>query len=468
MGVARDHCNVVLKAIRSILVMASRMQDQQSARFMNEHMHDIPTTLPTALHRLNLQPELQLFVVCEKCNTLYADGTPAPPIRCTNYTDDGTLCDANLYASHFRGGKSWRRPIRRYSFHPLEAWLAHLLQIPGIEDLLESAKPSPQSTMTDIWESPYFCSFPGDGQPSFFDAPQEELRLAMLLFHDFFNPFYNKASGKLCSVGCFLMICLNLPPELRYDISYAYLASIVPGPKEPSTRDIQNFIRPLADNIAELSSEGVWISKTHKYPHGRRVRVVAPITSMDTPALHAFGGFAPHSHTCCCHICTMLRNQMSQSDLVPLELRNMVTHRQQVSLWENAASAQERKKLYSEYGVRSSEWLRFPWWDAFVGSPIGPLHWNKNVLEKQLRHNMGWTWTLPTGVPSAHTLNRPISELEYEWGNLALMGTTSEEFLSSKLPAPLLHYLCRKYEIYEAGVASRDMLSKLNQWVCLH
>ncbi|KAF8595001.1 hypothetical protein BDV93DRAFT_457906, partial [Ceratobasidium sp. AG-I] len=123
---------------------------------------------------------------------------------------------------------SRKHPIRRYSFYPLEAWISQLLQMPGVEDLLESSRPTPKSTVTDVWEAPYLSTFPGEGQPNFFDAPKEELRLAMLLFHDFFNPFHNKTSGKLCSVGCFLMICLNLPADLRYDLSYSYLASMVP------------------------------------------------------------------------------------------------------------------------------------------------------------------------------------------------------------------------------------------------
>ncbi|KAF8595000.1 hypothetical protein BDV93DRAFT_425169, partial [Ceratobasidium sp. AG-I] len=144
--------------------------------------------------------------------------------------------------------------------------------------------------------------------------------------------------------------------------------------KEPSTRDIQKFIQPLADNLAELSTKGVWISKTHKYPHGRRVRVVVPITSMDSLASCAFSGFAPHSHTCFCRVCSATLSQLSHPNLLPFKLRDMETHRHLASSWENATLLDQQEHLYSMHGVRSSQWLRFPWWDAVIGSPIGPLH----------------------------------------------------------------------------------------------
>ncbi|KAF8594170.1 hypothetical protein BDV93DRAFT_418357, partial [Ceratobasidium sp. AG-I] len=220
------------------------------------------------------------------------------------------------------------------------------------------------------------------------------LNLTMLLFHDFLNPFGNKAAGKLRSIGCFFMVCLDLPPDVRYDTSYAYLVSMVPGPEEPKVVDLYHFVRPIAQNVEELSSPGVWISKTHKHPNGRKVRVNVPLASMDTPAARAFGGFAPHSHTCFCYLCTAKLHQIHHNNLSAFQLQTMDVHREHVAHWRNAATQAERDVLYKKHGVRDSDWLRFEWWDAFSGLVVGPMHWTKNILDKQLRHNMGWSWTI--------------------------------------------------------------------------
>ncbi|KAG8711064.1 hypothetical protein FRC08_016365 [Ceratobasidium sp. 394] len=96
--------------------------------------------------------------------------------------------------------------------------------------------------------------------------------------------------------------------------------------------------------------------------------------------------------------------------------------------------------------------------------PVGPMHWTKNICEKQLRFNMGWNWEHTTGVPAPPDFPRPVSDLEYEWGLRALYRLESEEFLESGLTSGLVHYLCRKLGIFEAGLSVEALLPALNQW----
>ncbi|KAG8711063.1 hypothetical protein FRC08_016364 [Ceratobasidium sp. 394] len=196
MGVGRESCNYILSALRCTLTMAASMQSANSSSFIQEHIGEIPTTLPTALHYLNLSPQFHTYTVCPKCSALYdeASGVTTPQ-KCSGRKQDGSLCDEGLLTACYRGGKMRYQPTARYSHFPLENWLSELLMRPGIEDILESTVPLPDSTLSDLWNAPYLCDFPGSGQPSFFDAPPGELRLAMLLFHDFFNPLTNKTSG---------------------------------------------------------------------------------------------------------------------------------------------------------------------------------------------------------------------------------------------------------------------------------
>ncbi|KAF8686600.1 hypothetical protein RHS04_00032 [Rhizoctonia solani] len=260
------------------------------------------------------------------------------------------------------------------------------------------------------------------------------------------------------------MVCLNLPPELRYDTSFAYLASIVPGPSEPSMEALQSFIRPIADEMEQLHDPGIWVSRTYKYPRGRKVRVSVPLNCMDTPAARAFGGFASHSHTCFCYLCSATLDRIAENTLSSFSLRTVQTHRAQAAQWENAPSLALRNRLFEKNGVRSCEWLRFGWWDMFGGTVIGPMHWTRNILDKQLRRNMNWSWNLPTGIPSPPPLSRPISRLEYEWGQQALYELNKLDFENYKLPEPLVRHLCRERCIYEAGLSARYLMSELNKW----
>ncbi|KAF8601122.1 hypothetical protein BDV93DRAFT_446414, partial [Ceratobasidium sp. AG-I] len=327
--------------------------------------------------------------------------------------------------------------------------------------MLESAAPRPTSLLTDVWDGTFLNSFP-IGEPSFFDAPPDELRLCMLLFHDFFNPLRNKTAGKLRSVGCVYMVCLNLPSDLRYDTSYAYLAAIIPGPSEPSMENLQHFLRPIADEMLEFYDPGVWVARTHKYPRGRKVRVAVPLNCMDTPAARAFGGFAGHSHTCFCYLCSATLSFINSNTLLGFHLRTMQDHRARAAQWANAPSLAIRKQLFNANGVRSSEWLRFTWWDAFGGTVVGPMHWTRNVLDKQLRRNMGWSWTLPTGTPEPPNLARPISKLEYEWGLRALCALDGPSFEQYKLPEPLARYMFQDVpETIEYSTSKKELVAVL-------
>jgi hypothetical protein len=202
--------------------------------------------------------------------------------------------------------------------------------------MIELSAPSPSTLLTDVWHGTYWKDFPGSGEDNFFDNPKDKLRLCMLLYHDFFNPLHNKTAGKLQSIGCFYMVCLNLPPELRYNTSLAYLASIVPGPSKPSMEAVQSFIRPIADEMTRLYNPGIWVSQTHKYPQGRKVRVSVPLNCMDTPAARGFAGFAGHGHTCFCYLCSATLNCIGANTLSSFTLRTAQSHREQVAQWNNA------------------------------------------------------------------------------------------------------------------------------------
>ncbi|KDN33769.1 hypothetical protein RSAG8_13144, partial [Rhizoctonia solani AG-8 WAC10335] len=461
MNVSRENCHFILRALRAMLKLVIIGQHHPQQAHLLNSVERIPVTLETSLHYLGIQPNLNYYVVCPRCATLYPEGEEVPE-RCTAVDVNHHACGAAVLKLRRRGGSVWMRPRKRYSHQTLEEWLSFFLNRPGIEDLIEGVRPKLQADCTDFWGASYFNSFPGPGQKNFFDAKPEDLRLAFLIYHDFFNPFTNGMAAKQRSIGTVTMVCLNLPYPIRYNRENLYTTAIIPGPSEPSREQINNYIRPIAKNMKEHYYPGVWIARTNKYPNGRHVRSAAMVESMDLLASRSWGGLGSPTHTILCSFCSITKDNIDTFDHV-YPARNMLAHSQHVQLWLSAPDILTRNTIWKRHAARYSEWLCFPWWSPFL-APIAPMHWMKNVLEKQLRENMNWSWTIPTGIPLAPKSSKLVTTLELEWGEAALKYYDATELERTKLTEPLLRYLCVKRRIFNAGRNSKYMLKALNNW----
>lgn len=263
------------------------------------------------------------------------------------------------------------------------------------------------------------------------------------------------------------MVCLNLPPDVRYDLQNVYITAMIPGPKEPALDGINEFIEPIVADLKEHYTPGILMAKTHKYPRGRKVRSAVPITSLDIPASRAWGGIGGQSHTIFCSFCNATLSAIDNFDFNSFQTRSMHEHLVHVQRWQSARTSKERELVWKAHGASYSPWLAFPWWNVFTGTTVAPMHWTKNVLEKQIHENMGCSATNAAGVPRAPNLSRQISAVELAWGDLALLYQSSSDLEKSKLPEPLLRHFCRERGIFEAGLASSQMVNDLNIWVSL-
>ncbi|KNZ44785.1 hypothetical protein VP01_881g3 [Puccinia sorghi] len=112
------------------------------------------------------------------------------------------------------------KPRRVYTMYPLLESLGSFLHRPNIEDLLDTSinnNKTDHGFMRDVWDSPMH----------------------------YFNPWRNKAAGKMASLGALVLVCLNLPLSNCYCPENIYLSCITSGPKEPTVCQIGKVLEPL-------------------------------------------------------------------------------------------------------------------------------------------------------------------------------------------------------------------------------
>ena len=103
---------------------------------------------------------------------------------------------------------------------------------------------TPSKEMKDIFDGEILRNFKGfDGQ--LFTTSGEEGRYVFSLCVDYFNLLGNKQAGKKKSIGLISLVCLNLPPDMRYKPENMFLFGIIPGPSEPLLTSLNHYLCPL-------------------------------------------------------------------------------------------------------------------------------------------------------------------------------------------------------------------------------
>jgi hypothetical protein len=289
----------------------------------------VPTSVRTVLSRFNLDGQTTLYAVCPACHCTYKPRTSTPiyPSNCSNCPRPGRpICGKNLLEqSH----DSTAKPIKVFMYHHFHDYLARLLARPDIEDVmdgrcdelmvsltamnLDDTDTGPSCTsqdyMKDIFEAEFISTFREPlGVQLFVDRPGTEGRYFFALNLDFFPPEGMSVRGAKISVGLLSMACLNLPLDLRYKAENLYIASIIPGPREPSLTQLNHYICPLVDDLYMSWTKGVRFSCTALEPDGRFTCSVIATCICDLQAARKLSQTsAPRSHYFCtvCHCCDL-------------------------------------------------------------------------------------------------------------------------------------------------------------------
>jgi hypothetical protein len=360
----------------------------------------IPRSIEGIETPLCLEPATTSWVCCPTCFCLY-DPEDFPE-KCVHRTaKDSHTCDDYLGHTRRLKGKVAYKPRREFCYQSFHHWIGRLLCRPDLEKFLDrdvydtGASPG---MMHDIWDGSVLRNLCGpDGKPFVPRGLRVVGRYIFAICMDGFNPFFNKTAGKKYSAGAIYLVCLNLPPELRYCVENVFLACVFPGPKEPSLEQINHVLAPLVDDLLELWDPGVYYTKTAQYATGRLIRAALGPAVCDTVAMHSLVGIGRQ-----CFFCDIALKDIDNIILEDWPTAPTCEKHKEIALLWKEGTVEQRKRLYKKHRIRYSELLRLPYWDPVVMATLDSMHaGDLGDLERQFRVLWGMDITLDDGDGAA-------------------------------------------------------------------
>src|ERR1700678_1847856 len=293
-GGPRRGCCFLLSMLQYILQLALSRSTFRLSPGDRKLLSDFPKDPDTAIKHFQLDGKSVIYAVCPngKCHQTYKptfeDGSPIPiyPKYCTHKEySNGAHCRELLTRPRRIKDVDIDVPIKTFVSFDFKDWFAGVLSRPGYKDRMDNAwqaKASEDRVMHDIFDSEYVQNFKGpDGR--FFSLGGEEGRYLFSLSVDFFNPYTNKQSGKKSSVGLISVVCLNLPPSMRYKPENMFLSGVIPGPKEPPLTALNPYLKPLINDLIDFWENGVKFSRTYNWKAGQLVCCALLLLVCDLP-----------------------------------------------------------------------------------------------------------------------------------------------------------------------------------------
>ena len=440
-NVARLPCNFILRMMK--VALGAFLRDPNDISLLNK----LPTDIRTARKRFDLDPSITTFASCPACCFAHppmkkgGSNVDIYPARCSFKRYPGSQpCGARLTKFGVKDQEGVRVPIKPYVMQNFRAFVGGLYCRAGIEEAVVRTKEliSEGEDIWDITEANSIQNLPGPDGNRFLDC-KDEIRTVWSLSYDGFNPLSNKAAGKSTSVGSLAMVCLSLPPSIRYRSENIYL-NLIPGPRQPTLDALNPFLSPLVDILDACYHTGTWYSRTIQCPEGRRSReAIVPLVA-DLPGSRKMSGCAGHSATKFCSICYLSKEDVNNIEFSTWQHVTYAEHLEAAKTWRDALSKSKRKKLYKKNGVRWSELLWLSYWDPTRYVIIDGMH---NLFLGLVRHHfreiIGTHWKEPTVEKEFE--DKCISEKEINKGRRAFQASPTKAKLQ-RLTIPVLRALC--------------------------
>ncbi|KZV74030.1 hypothetical protein PENSPDRAFT_682395 [Peniophora sp. CONT] len=363
------------------LVLASYRDSAAGSPELSHLVPYIPKDPRTIIHRMQLDPICDIFVLCPKCFALYPPSGETPPARCTHKaTPRGAACREPLWRPSQAGRVPL--PLRTFRKQRFDVWLARLLARPGIETLLQNAYRRPkQDPMVSDWDGDRLSTILDlDGHP-FLPGPESETRLVFSWSHDGWNPYYNKISGVQHSSTGFWLVCMSLPEDIRYMEENVYYVGSLPG--KPSQEQI-NPVLSLIVRIFIRFYSGVWFSRTAQHEHGRHVKAIVVPQVSDALATRQGAGYSVLTSRRLCIFCGIEHDDIECFDRSEWPTRDHILQREVALAWKHAESAEKRRTIFKDHGLNYTPFHELPYYNPLLDNLPDPYHLGLQGAVKEL------------------------------------------------------------------------------------
>ena len=216
-----DHCSFILTCLQEIAVATAKAAISTASSFDPMSLSKpIPSDVRTVIDRLDLTPVTRSFVCCPRCFTCHPIAQDMPyPDHCTHQeTPSSPCCNYPLRKTKHIKGRQKSFPVRRLLVNSLEDWITKLLNQPKLERYMDEYPTAREASevVHDIWDAQALRDLKGpDGKP-FVIKGGKEGRYVFSICMDGLNYDGNRHGGRKASVCAIYLVCLNLPPQLRY------------------------------------------------------------------------------------------------------------------------------------------------------------------------------------------------------------------------------------------------------------
>ena len=342
----------------------------------------LPVTPSTVRKEINfdqISEHVRAIVVCPECHKLYDIDRQDIPTTCTfvhfphhRHAAHRKPCGHSLFKDEMK-----KRPRKEYAYTSVKAHLQHFFQRQGFEEAINlwRSRQTIEDTYSDIYDGRMWHAIRDPDGP--YSSYVEHHRRALLLSLnvDWFSPFENSAY----SCGAIYMMINNLPRTERYKKENVICVGIMPGPREASTYDINNYLEPLINELEELYATGAHIP-TAASPHQlQHIRAALLMVACDMPAARKVSGFLSYMSRRACYKCdrtfvTIDGNVQHSGFEQQYPQPTMQENREAASLWLTATNAAAQEAFEKESGVRWSQLHRLPYFDLVRCTVVDPMH----------------------------------------------------------------------------------------------
>lgn len=356
--------------------------------FFNPILEVFPKSLYSLYKLVHYEDSFNKFVVCPKCETIYAHeqcfeniGSQRRSKNCSKvkypnhpFVTGRAPCQCILLKTvQFTSGRKLLYPFKLYCYKSVQSTLQSFLLRPDFYSNCQKWRTRPDSpSLSEIYDGKVWQEFQDLQHGPFLSG---ECTIAFSLNVDWFQPF----THTVYSVGVIYLSILNLPRNFRYKTENLIIVGIIPGPSEPE-HDINSYLQPLVNELLSFL-DGVKLHvSTASGVVEKKVKCALLCVACDLPAGRKACGFLSHNARLGCSRCLKeFSGGVGNQDFSGFERANWCArtdtqHRRDVEKLTSCKSKTEKKKMESLLGCRYSVFLDLPYFNSSRFLIVDPMH----------------------------------------------------------------------------------------------